>query len=427
MLNMKLYLIQRTLESVDSKYVKHPGATDATYEYEVKAGGEAKEGEAEGGEADEDKKKVIRPPYVDFEWKDIKFQGVMEKVSVTYLMFKADGTPLRAQVDVTLKERNTTLVKAANLSANLIADGEVVDVSKTYVYTGEHEDETTVARAVGKSTKHVLKGKHTYVCSSPKALKALHEALWEQPDEKWKDYDKKVWGAPWEPEDPVSYAMDIPEAVPDEREPMEYWGDFVLDANTGTPDPPDPYTPADPVEYVYEGADAATKDYDFTDPVVLEGVDYDPDFSGYLGTEAIAADTGTAAAADAYEAEKKEYGEYDRIAANTGESEKFDGTEVLAAIQEQPQMRMPMRRKTKKLVNTAESTLRPAKAKVRRYEALAANTGRVPRPMSSALEAAEEAEVAKLDSVSDDRESGEYYGDDKIEAQTGERKNTADS
>ena len=106
MLNMKLYFdTTDTLESVDSKYVKHlRAATDATYEYEVKAGGEAKEGAAEGGEADEDKKKVIRPPYVDFEWKDIKFQGVMEKVSVTYLMFKADGTPLRAQVDVTLKE-----------------------------------------------------------------------------------------------------------------------------------------------------------------------------------------------------------------------------------------------------------------------------------------------------------------------------------
>lgn len=51
---------------------------------------------------------VDRPPHVSFHWKDFQFDGVMEKISATSLMFKADGTPVRAKVTVTMKERRET-------------------------------------------------------------------------------------------------------------------------------------------------------------------------------------------------------------------------------------------------------------------------------------------------------------------------------
>jgi hypothetical protein len=47
-----------------------------------------------------------RPPHVDFHWKSFHFRGVIEKISASMLMFKADGTPLRAKISVTLKERS---------------------------------------------------------------------------------------------------------------------------------------------------------------------------------------------------------------------------------------------------------------------------------------------------------------------------------
>lgn len=48
---------------------------------------------------------VDRPPHVDFHWASFTFRGVMEKISATALMFKPDGTPVRAKVTVTMKER----------------------------------------------------------------------------------------------------------------------------------------------------------------------------------------------------------------------------------------------------------------------------------------------------------------------------------
>ncbi|MCA9488653.1 MAG: LysM peptidoglycan-binding domain-containing protein [Myxococcales bacterium] len=47
-----------------------------------------------------------RPPHVDFHWKSFTFRGVVEKISASVLMFKADGTPMRAKVSVTMKERS---------------------------------------------------------------------------------------------------------------------------------------------------------------------------------------------------------------------------------------------------------------------------------------------------------------------------------
>jgi hypothetical protein len=45
-----------------------------------------------------------RPPKVGFHWGDFKFDGVIENVSTSYMMFSAAGTPLRAKVQIKMKE-----------------------------------------------------------------------------------------------------------------------------------------------------------------------------------------------------------------------------------------------------------------------------------------------------------------------------------
>lgn len=45
-----------------------------------------------------------RPPKVTFSWGSFQMIGVIEALNVTYLMFSAEGTPLRAKVQVKMKE-----------------------------------------------------------------------------------------------------------------------------------------------------------------------------------------------------------------------------------------------------------------------------------------------------------------------------------
>ena len=52
-------------------------------------------------EGDSDKK---RPPKITFEWGSFVFVGVLESVNVTYTMFSQTGDPLRAKVQVKMKE-----------------------------------------------------------------------------------------------------------------------------------------------------------------------------------------------------------------------------------------------------------------------------------------------------------------------------------
>jgi hypothetical protein len=59
----------------------------------------------------EDNKEIKRPPHVIFKWKDFEFECVCEKIGVVYLMFKADGTPLRAKVTVSLKQRRSSAIE----------------------------------------------------------------------------------------------------------------------------------------------------------------------------------------------------------------------------------------------------------------------------------------------------------------------------
>lgn len=44
------------------------------------------------------------PPIVRFVWDEAVFTGVLEKLDVNYVLFGSDGVPLRAQLDITLKE-----------------------------------------------------------------------------------------------------------------------------------------------------------------------------------------------------------------------------------------------------------------------------------------------------------------------------------
>lgn len=45
------------------------------------------------------------PPKVEFKWGNISFIGWVTSVKTTYTLFTRDGTPIRAKVDITMKEK----------------------------------------------------------------------------------------------------------------------------------------------------------------------------------------------------------------------------------------------------------------------------------------------------------------------------------
>ncbi|MEV6824479.1 LysM peptidoglycan-binding domain-containing protein [Amycolatopsis sp. NPDC051102] len=53
------------------------------------------------------------PPVVRFVWDESVFTGVLEKLDVTYQLFRPDGVPLRAQLDLSLKEFRPAAVQVA--------------------------------------------------------------------------------------------------------------------------------------------------------------------------------------------------------------------------------------------------------------------------------------------------------------------------
>ncbi len=56
-------------------------------------------------EGDVDK---MRPPIVDFSWGSFRFTGVVESVNATYTMFSQQGNPLRAKVQLKMKEKTAS-------------------------------------------------------------------------------------------------------------------------------------------------------------------------------------------------------------------------------------------------------------------------------------------------------------------------------
>lgn len=116
--------------------------------------------------------KVKRPAHAVFAWKDFRFECVITKVDTQYLMFKADGTPLRAKVTLGLNEHkwnpgtfgaqaadNVTL--AGVLSSNKTATFErksdaIAGNGKTSTYTTKSGDTvTSVAQQTGADPKDI--------------------------------------------------------------------------------------------------------------------------------------------------------------------------------------------------------------------------------------------------------------------------------
>src|SRR5262249_31720019 len=55
--------------------------------------------------------KIHAPPIVAFVWNRQVFVGVMESLNVTYTLFRQDGIPLRAKLQVALKEYRPAAVQ----------------------------------------------------------------------------------------------------------------------------------------------------------------------------------------------------------------------------------------------------------------------------------------------------------------------------
>ena len=62
---------------------------------------------AEEGQGQGQPLEKVRPPKVTFTWGDFSLEGVLESLSVTYLMCSETGVPLRAKASVKMKEFKT--------------------------------------------------------------------------------------------------------------------------------------------------------------------------------------------------------------------------------------------------------------------------------------------------------------------------------
>lgn len=73
------------------------------------------------------------PPIVQFIWDTTVFTGVLEKLDVNYVLFHNDGVPLRAQLDITLKEYRTAAQQVAETprSSPTVEKSYVVAVGDT--------------------------------------------------------------------------------------------------------------------------------------------------------------------------------------------------------------------------------------------------------------------------------------------------------
>lgn len=71
--------------------------------------------------------KLHAPPIVDFVWGTQVFHGVLQSLEVTYVLFHTDGTPLRAQLAVAMKEYRPVEVQVRE------TEQSSPDVEKRYV------------------------------------------------------------------------------------------------------------------------------------------------------------------------------------------------------------------------------------------------------------------------------------------------------
>lgn len=82
---------------------------------------------------------VKRPPFLRFTWGGFTFDCVLETLGVQFMMFKPDGTPIRAKVTVGLKER-----KRGNMGGS--ANGKVTLSAMGSMFSSADNVQTTTVQ-----------------------------------------------------------------------------------------------------------------------------------------------------------------------------------------------------------------------------------------------------------------------------------------
>lgn len=109
-----------------SDEIKTGGNVDTAYVQELRSFLTA----IDTGETTNEGKKIYKPPECDFIWGDFKFEGVIESVKVKYLMFSTAGAPVRAEVDVALKERHRPAYStSAGSTVKLAAASSIANIT----------------------------------------------------------------------------------------------------------------------------------------------------------------------------------------------------------------------------------------------------------------------------------------------------------
>jgi nucleoid-associated protein YgaU len=87
-------------------------------------------------------KKLHAPPIVQFTWEKFQFKGVLESLATSYVMFDPKGVPLRARLNITMKEYRPVEVQTRdprNTSADvdkswMVSRGETLSAIAGAVY-----------------------------------------------------------------------------------------------------------------------------------------------------------------------------------------------------------------------------------------------------------------------------------------------------
>lgn len=69
---------------------------------------------------DTDKDKKGKPPRVEFRWGTYKFEGVVTNLTEKLTLFAEDGTPLRAEVSVTLQQHDDDKVTTSQVQSSWV-------------------------------------------------------------------------------------------------------------------------------------------------------------------------------------------------------------------------------------------------------------------------------------------------------------------
>ena len=93
--------------------------------------------------------KLHAPPIVEFVWADQSFRGVLTSLEVLYVLFHSDGTPLRAQLTVAMKEYRTVEIQLKEAENQQTSP----DVEKRYVVRAG-ETLSSISAAVFRDPAH---------------------------------------------------------------------------------------------------------------------------------------------------------------------------------------------------------------------------------------------------------------------------------